>query len=92
MSQVNLDNIRKLTKSLNSSRAQNYTTWLQVGWCLYNLDQSLLNCWIEFSRRSPKFKEGECEQLWHSWSLNIDANFGLGSLIYWNQIDNGTSF
>ena len=56
-----LEKIEKLVDILDVKRANNYTLWLQLGWCLHNIDDRLLKTWIKFSKKSKKFKEGECE-------------------------------
>ena len=34
-----------------------------IGVCLHNIDDRLKEDWIEFSKKSPKFVEGECEKM-----------------------------
>jgi hypothetical protein len=46
---------------LSDDRNNTFDAWIKLGWALHNIDNSLLSTWIEFSRRSSKFKEGECE-------------------------------
>lgn len=52
-----------------SKHADDYWDWLKVGLILYNLDSSfeMMKRWIEWSRHSSKFKEGECERKWESF-------------------------
>jgi len=80
--------VSKLVEILSNTRADNYHYWMEVGWCLHNIDPSnldFLNLWIEFSKRSSKFKEGRCENEWMRFK---DEGFGLGSLHHWAKIDN----
>jgi hypothetical protein len=90
---VTLDDLRRvknLVSLLNPSRNDNYNDWLHLGFCLYNIDTSLLNIWIDFSRQSPKFKDGECEKL---WSINFRNNdFTIASLYRWAREDNPMDF
>jgi P4 family phage/plasmid primase-like protien len=58
--------VRAYARLLSERRADQYVTWMNVGWCLRNIDHRLLRSWVDFSRRSTKFREGECEALWHS--------------------------
>jgi len=92
-SSVTLDDLRRvknLVSLLNISRADDYQEWLQLGFCLYNIDTSLLNIWIDFSRQSRKFKEGECEKL---WNVNFHNNdFTIASLYRWAREDNKMAF
>ncbi len=62
-----IDMCRKLIKLLNIYRSDNYKEWLEVGFCLKNIDDNLLIDWIDFSKQSKKFKNGECEKLWKSF-------------------------
>jgi putative DNA primase/helicase len=57
----------------------NYEAWLTVGMALHSVDQSsqMLTEWVEWSRKSDKFVEGECESKWRSFSGN---GIGIGSL------------
>jgi P4 family phage/plasmid primase-like protien len=90
---VTLDDLRRvkhLVALLNPDRAESYEDWLHIGFCLYNIDPSLLNIWIDFSRQSAKFKEGECEKLWNVNFRNND--FTIASLYRWVREDNNAEF
>ena len=81
-----LDNIErvmkaiKLTEMLSKKRADKYTDWIRVGWALHNTDKSLLDTWIDFSKRSKKYKEGECQHLWRGMR---DSGYTDRSLMAW---------
>ena len=80
--------IRDLVLLLSDDRADNFNQWLEVGWALHNIDpnsQDLLDIWIEFSRRSSKFKEGECEK---EWERSKYEGLTVATLHYWAKIDN----
>ena len=34
---------------LDVKRAEDFSLWLQLGWCLHNIDDRLLKTWIKFS-------------------------------------------
>jgi|SaaInlStandDraft_7_1057024.scaffolds.fasta_scaffold04376_1 P4 family phage/plasmid primase-like protien len=74
----------KLTNMFSNKRSNNYHSWLRVGWALHNTDTSLLDTWISFSKRSRKFKEGECEQLWTNMK---DGGYTIRSLMLWAKED-----
>ena len=83
-----IQRIKELVSILNEERADNYMQWLEVGWVLHNIDpnsQDLLNIWIEFSSKSSKFKEGECEKMWDNSKAE---GLTIASLHYWAKIDN----
>lgn len=73
-----------LTTLLSDERADDYFGWLRTGWALHNISIDLLGVWIEFSQRSNKFKEGECESLWN----NMRDGFSMISLAKWAKEDN----
>ncbi len=84
---INSD-IRKaklLIEMLSPVRARNYSTWIEVGFCLHNIDESLLESWIEFSQKAPNFKVGECEKLWNKFKYE---GLSIGSLHRWAKEDN----
>jgi len=72
---------------LSEQRADNYLTWLKVGFCLRNIDNRLLDEWIDFSKKSNKYKEGECERLWNTFADKADG-LKLGTLHMWAKQDN----
>ena len=85
-----LDIIKKLVEILKVERADEYTSWMEVGWCLYNLDSDkLLLDWIKFSKKSSKFEKGKCEKLWNTFQF---GNLGIGSLKMWAKEDSLESY
>ncbi len=88
MDATELTLIKQFVQILSDKRANEYSTWIEVGWALHNIgseNQDLLDVWIEFSKRSPKYTEGECETLWESMK---DEGLGIGSIRYWARLDN----
>ena len=81
-----LTEIRKyINRCLNKDRADNYDEWLKLGFVLFNIDDRLLDDWIEFSKQSSKFIEGECEKQWDNMKK---TDLGLGTLKWWAKKDN----
>jgi P4 family phage/plasmid primase-like protien len=79
---------RDLVKMLSKDRASNFETWVNVGFCLYNINKSLLDEWIQFSQKcGKKFKHGECEKKWNNEFKYRLYGFGIGSLIMWAKED-----
>lgn len=86
------EKIIKLVGLLSKDRSDSEPTWIEVGWCLYNIDpnnDNFLDAWIEFSKKSSKFCEGECEKRWEKFHL---GDLGIGSLFYWAKLDNLIGF
>jgi len=81
--------VRKIVKILKVHRSESYDSWLRMGWCLHNIDYRLLENWVEFSKKSEKFVEGECEKEW--CDMDNDG-LGMGSLFMWAREDNVAKF
>jgi len=81
---------RKLvTECLNPKRAESYEDWIKLGWTLRNIDSRLIDAWIEFSRVSSKYIEGECNKL---WNMMRSDTLGMGTLRWWAKGDNPQKF
>lgn len=87
--QFDIDIAKKLLNILNPSRADDYHEWIQLGWCLHNIDDCLLADWIKFSQQSKKFKEGECEKLWSNFR---NEGYTIASLYKWARDDDEVAF
>lgn len=79
-----IDEARELTSVLAKTRADEYRTWMEVGWCLHTIDPGMLDSWIEFSKQSVKYKDGECDRLWGKMD---DRGLGVSALRNWANID-----
>jgi len=77
--------VRKLIDMLSEKRAVSYPDWISVGWCLHNIDDSLLEEWIDFSKKCPsKFKKGVCEK---AWAEMKHEGYRTGTLHLWAKND-----
>lgn len=90
--------ISNLVKCLSESRADNYDSWMRVGWCLYNISAEMtvatdtfLEDWIEFSKKSSKFKPGDCEQRWNAMEVK-ENGLNIGSLRMWAKEDDPVTY
>ena len=80
---------RELVDILDKRRIQEYEPWLNLGFCLHNIDDRLLKDWISISKKSDKYIDGECEIMWN----NMDnEGLGFGSLCLWAKEDNPVKF
>ena len=83
--------IRRYVNCLSVDRAENFNTWMEVGWCLHNLhnrDDKLLLVWIEFSKIASGYSDGcelECREKWDEMH---NEGLGIGSLKMWAKEDN----
>jgi P4 family phage/plasmid primase-like protien len=80
---------RLVNECLSYNRADNYTDWINLGWVLRNIDYRLLDTWVEFSKISSAYIEGECQQLWDKMKKD---NMGIGTLRWWAKQDNLTKY
>jgi P4 family phage/plasmid primase-like protien len=81
-----------IMEMLSEERADNYTDWLDVGWTLFNVGQGsdeALRMWINFSKKSDKFMDGQCESEWGKMEMR---NKSLGSLLAMAKRDNPNLF
>lgn len=76
-----------LVDFLAGERAESYYDWIRVGWCLRNIDHRLLDKWNDFSKKSAKFKNGECDRIW-DYMRQDGACLGMGTLHLWAKNDN----
>jgi phage/plasmid-associated DNA primase len=77
--------VKGLVSCLNANRADDYAEWLNVGFCLYNIDCNLLDVWHDFSKKSDKYDGSKCDELWDKMTKK---DMGIGSLKWWAKKDN----
>ena len=81
--------VRAMASLLSTERLGTYDGWMRVGWCLKNIDDSLLDTWIEISQKSTKYTNGECERL---WTRMRRGTLGVGTLYMWARADDPLGF
>lgn len=81
---------RECLKLLGPERADDYTTWIQVGMICHRVG---LSCdeWSDWSRQSNKYRPGEPERKWNSFALDHQNGVGVGTLIVWAAQDQGVT-
>lgn len=57
-------------------RDDSYATWLKVGQALHSEGDQCLSDWIQWSSTSEKFKPGECEAKWQTFSAAGSVKLG----------------
>jgi len=89
---------KKLTElCLSVSRADDYMTWKEVGWCLYSISptEDMFDAWMEFSKRSAKFSYNDMNKLHRDWTNGwhySGKRLGIGSLHLWAKNDNPAAY
>ncbi len=75
---------------LGVNRADDYSDWVRVGMALHaELGGAGLPLWEAWSRRSPKYREGECARKWRSFE---SGGVGFGTLIAMAKQDDPMAF
>ena len=82
---TDIDYALSYLNSLSSFRADDYDQWLSVGMALHSVDDSLLDEWDRWSNQSAKYKAGDCERKWRSFSSG--GGVKLGTLAYMAKQD-----
>jgi P4 family phage/plasmid primase-like protien len=85
---------------LSIERAENYETWMRVGWCLRNIDssESMFDAWMAFSAKSDKSRGNNIEGLRREWMrgtmkrINGSPGLKMGSLKMWAREDSPTEY
>ena len=88
---VDVERAAQLAELLSPARAEGYTTRMNAGLCMHNIDESLLGAWCEFSKKGSTYDEGVCGEKWAGFTQSIQGAFrplGFGSLVMWAKKDN----
>jgi hypothetical protein len=85
---INYDenDIITLVNMLGKNRYE-YSSWINIGMCLYNLNDKYLYIWDEWSKNHFKYKDGECDKKWNSFNKKNNG-LNVGSLVMWVKKDN----
>lgn len=80
---------------LSTDRADAYKTWMEVGWCLANIDgsEAMFDTFVEFSKKSTKASGTDWGRLKHAWMRGFSRNTAgakltMKSIHYWARDDN----
>lgn len=84
-----IERIKDLVAMLSVDRINTYESWMRLGWCLRNIDDSLIDVWIDISKRSPKYVQGECERL---WGRMRKGTLSVATLHMWAKADSPTRY
>ena len=90
-----INQVKEFVEILGDCRANNYEKWIQLGICLHQIDpnnEQLLEIWDNFSKKSNKYKSGECDKYWNKFSYKGSDGFTIATLFYWAKNDNYDQF
>ena len=68
--------------ALNSISPEDYDIWLKIGQALHSAGGHMLGHWIDWSRGSEKYKDGECESKWKTFHHGGERPVSLGTLFF----------
>lgn len=84
---------------LSADRANNYSSWMEVGWCLHSIDPSeeMFNVWMQFSDKSGKSSDNNINLLARDWvrgwgHRGNQRQFTIRSLHLWAKHDNKNEY
>jgi P4 family phage/plasmid primase-like protien len=88
--------VRLVKECLSNARVESYSSWSQLGWCLFNIhneDDTLLEAFIEKSEQCTKYvheARKACSDLWERARSPQDnrPKLAMGSLCNWAKADN----
>ena len=87
-----INEIKFLLNILSNERANDFGSWINIGFCLYNIGKGkrkYLRLWKNFSKRYPKkYIRGDCEKRWNTFCLKLEKGLNIGSLRKWAVTDN----
>lgn len=86
------EDVRKLLQHINLDHCENYADWIKVGLALHHEGLGW-ELWDEFSRRSPKYREGEPFYVYQSFANRpSDEPISLRTLYWWLKNENEAVF
>jgi len=93
--QDRVDLARQLAREcLSADRVSSYQGWMEVGWCLHNIDESdeMFQVWMDVSAKSPKAGENNTAALLRDWKRGWSRSssercFTIRSLHMWAKAD-----
>jgi phage/plasmid-associated DNA primase len=78
-----------IKKCISKERANGYSSWIEIGMILYNIDSSIesesYKLWDELSQKSAKYDKYECEKQWLKFK---EGKLKVGTLYYYGKNDN----
>lgn len=80
--------ISDILAELDVKRLDEYETWIQIGIVCFNEDQDV-GIWEKASERSTKYKHGDCEKKWKTFTK---GSVGIAKLWMWLKEDNPDAY
>jgi P4 family phage/plasmid primase-like protien len=92
-----LDYVIGLVRLLHPLRVESHNSWMQIGWCLFNIDVRLLSSWIDMTRLDPDRALTCVERCTAEWEImcrtsSRGVKSGLGTLSMMAKEDSPMDF
>ena len=96
--------VDKYLSCLSIDRINSYSNWIEVGWCLYNIDNfngkrknngicRLLQTWIQWSRTpGSAWSDEPDDEYVETWNKFRSGGLGIASLKMWAKEDNSVKY
>lgn len=82
ISTQNIEKIKVALDNLPMHFVNEYQSWIEIGFSLYELQDVGRELWINWSKKSLKFNLDECLKKWETFD---PKEITLGSLFYWKN-------
>ncbi|GAX85148.1 hypothetical protein CEUSTIGMA_g12567.t1 [Chlamydomonas eustigma] len=84
-----LEHVCDVARLLSPQRFLQYDSWIRVGWCLRNIDDTLLPLWDELSKQASNYAPGVCA---NTWARMRQGSLGVGTLHMWARTDDPVGY
>ena len=88
---IDKEDTYSLVGMLNYERCFIYQTWINVGMCLYNIDDKSVQLWDGWCKMDNNYKKGKCEKKWKTFTKN-EKGLNIKNLIMWEKEDSPEEF
>lgn len=61
----------EIKQALEHIDPDDYNDWVAVGMALHSAGAEYMETWLDWSKKSNKFREGECERKWNSFQRDL---------------------
>ena len=94
---INNNELFEIVNLLSEKRATEYSSWVEVGLCLHNINSNnelYLKLWELFSKKSKNYNDDDdcCKNAWDSFTTMKKGGLNIGSLYYFAKQDNHEAY
>jgi hypothetical protein len=78
--------VKSLLNKLNPIRCNKYKSWINIGICLFNINNQYVDLWDEWSRTGSGYEAGCCQNKW-KYFKEKNGGLNIGSLVMYSKDD-----